>query len=193
MLRSHAREKDSWHRCILVTSKDSNLTKDCIRYLELRLIEMACDAQRSDVTNATASPLIALPKADTSDLEGFLSQVEIALPVLGVSIFRSARRDISIPLGPKSQDVLPPKFTLKHQREGLLAQATDIDGEFTVLTGLQSRGSRIGSGSEEHFSDQREADVTIDFKVAPAVVTRDQVFASPSAASAIATGHSLQW
>lgn len=187
-LSSHAREKDFWQRCILVTSKDSNLTKAHARYLESRLIEMARHAQRSDVMNATAPPLIALPEADISDMESFLSQVEIALPVLGVSILRSAQRNISIPLGPKPLGVLPPRFTLIQQREGLVAHATEIDGEFTVLAGSQTRGSRVGSGSYDHLRDQLEADGTIDVKAVPAVFTRDRVFASPSAASAVVTG-----
>lgn len=187
-LSSHAREKDFWQRCVLVTSKDSNLTKAHARYLESRLIEMAKHAQRSEVKNATAPPLIVLPEADISDMEGFLSQLEIALPVLGVNVFRSAQISTPIVPAPGSVEVAAPNFTLTQLREGLVAHATEIDGEFTVLAGSQARSSRVGSGSYDRLREQLEADGTIDVDVAPAVFTRDRVFASPSAASAVVTG-----
>ena len=187
-LSSHARAKDFWQRCVVITSKDANLTKAHARYLEARLIDMARLAQRCDITNATAPPLIALPEADASDMEDFLTQVEIALPVLGINILRYATS--AAPTAPMVEAGRPilPRFTLPQKKEGLLAHAVEIDGEFTVLAGSQARGSRVGSSSYDGLRDQLVADGTINAREAPAVFTRDRVFASPSAASAVITG-----
>ncbi|MGO2632147.1 MAG: GIY-YIG nuclease family protein [Galactobacter sp.] len=40
-LRAHSKEKSFWNQAVLVTSKDTNLTKSHVRYLESRLIELA--------------------------------------------------------------------------------------------------------------------------------------------------------
>ena len=91
-LRQHAREqggKDFWERAIVLTSKDANLTKAHARYLESSFIALAQQARRSRLVNGTAPPLLPLPEADVSDMEYFIAQVKIILPVLGVNILRA--------------------------------------------------------------------------------------------------------
>lgn len=187
-LSSHSREKDFWQRCVIVTSKDSNLTKAHARYLEARLIDGARNAQRSHVTNATAPTPIALPEADVSDMESFLSQVEIVLPVLGLNVLRSTHRAARPPLSSPALSPVIPAFTLNQQKESLVAHAMEVDGEFTVLTGSQARTNRVGSSSYDRLRDQFEADGTINVTDTPATFTRDVVFASPSAAASVVTG-----
>jgi len=55
-LLSHNRKdaKDFWERTVVIVSKDENLTKSHVRYLESRLIKMAQDARRANLTNNTA-------------------------------------------------------------------------------------------------------------------------------------------
>jgi hypothetical protein len=187
-LSSHSREKDFWQRCLIVTSKDSNLTKAHARYLEARLIDWARSAQRSHVTNVTAPIPIALPEADVSDMESFLSQVEIVLPVLGINVLRSAPRRALAPLTSPVPSLVVPAFTLKQQKESLVSHAMEVDGEFTVLAGSHARSNRVGSSSYDRLRDQLAADGTIDVTVTPATFSRDFVFASPSAAASVITG-----
>ena len=75
--------KDFWDRAIVLTSKDANLTKAHARYLESSFIALAQQARRSRLLNGTAPPLLPLPEADVSDMEYFIAQVKIILPVLG--------------------------------------------------------------------------------------------------------------
>jgi hypothetical protein len=94
-LYQHARAeeqggKDFWDRAIMLTSKDANLTKAHARYLESRFITLASQARRSRLLNGTARAPLPLPEADVSDMEYFITQVKIVLPVLGVNILRSA-------------------------------------------------------------------------------------------------------
>ncbi len=80
-LKQHI-ERDYWQQAIFFVSKDENLTKSHIRYLEGRLIEEATKADRSDLKNAQASGA-RLPESDRADMELFLGKIKQLLPVLG--------------------------------------------------------------------------------------------------------------
>ncbi|WP_218141862.1 GIY-YIG nuclease family protein [Frigoribacterium sp. MCBA15_019] len=192
-LTSHAREKDFWERAVLLTSKDANLTKAHARYLESRFLQIARTAQRSELQNGTAPPLIALPEGDISDMEYFISQALIALPVLGVNVLRGPAVTTAIAeavidtSSPKEAEV---RFVLANRNDNRIAYATEVDGEFTVLAGSQVRQKQNGNGSYVTLRERLERDGTIDASTDPAVFTKNQVFASPSAAAAIVAGRS---
>ena len=61
-LRHHHRQKDFWDRVVVITSKDTNLTKSHGRYLESRLISLAAQAARVTLENGTAPPVPRYPK-----------------------------------------------------------------------------------------------------------------------------------
>jgi hypothetical protein len=191
-LTSHAREKDFWERAVLLTSKDANLTKAHARYLESRFLQIARDAHRSEIVNGTAPPLIALPEGDVSDMEYFITQALIALPVLGVNVLRATPITRTIETGTNETRVidLAPEFTMKQPRENLIAHATEVDGEFTVLVGSQARRRQVGGGSYVGLRERLERDGTIDTTTDPALFTKNQVFASSSAAAAVVAGRS---
>jgi hypothetical protein len=51
--------KDFWNRAIVITSKDTNLTKAHARYLESRFIGLSLEANRATLVNGTAPSPIA--------------------------------------------------------------------------------------------------------------------------------------
>ncbi|PPF53257.1 DUF4357 domain-containing protein [Clavibacter michiganensis] len=202
-LASHQREKDFWQRAVLVTSKDANLTKAHARYLESRFLEIARAAQRAEIVNSTSPPLIGLPEADRSDMEYFITQALIALPMLGVDVLRT-RRFAELPsegiedrAGGASalvDQVAPPTFptfVLANSRSGWTATAIEADGEFSVLKGSQARLTHNGNGSYVELRSRLERDGTLDMSGEHAVFTRDHVFASPSAAASVVGGASV--
>lgn len=75
--------KDFWTRTVVVTSKDENLTKTHIRYLESRLLKVISDANRASLSNGTNPSPPPLPEPDVADMESFLEHVQLVLPVLG--------------------------------------------------------------------------------------------------------------
>lgn len=186
--------KDFWDRAIVLTSKDANLTKAHARYLESRLITLAQQANRARLMNGTAPAPLPLPESDVSDMEYFIAQAKIALPVLGVNLFRNTTVSItpSNPSEPVSaQPIVSPLFEMRLKKHGIVATAQEVDGEFTVLEGSLARASWIGV--EDGYRRLREKLVQ-DGTLLPsadgtlAVFSRNQVFASPSAASAIVSG-----
>ncbi|MBT4732339.1 GIY-YIG nuclease family protein [Candidatus Woesearchaeota archaeon] len=78
--------KDFWNHIAFFISKDENLTKAHIRYIEGRLIEIARSAGRSVVMNNQGSGS-KLPESDREDMEVFLEKMQQVLPVLGIEAF----------------------------------------------------------------------------------------------------------
>jgi hypothetical protein len=74
-LYQHNKEKDFWERFVAVTSKDMNLTKAHVRYLEGRLIGMLKTARKVAVENSNAPDFRLLPEADIADMEAFLEEI----------------------------------------------------------------------------------------------------------------------
>ena len=116
--------KDFWDRAIVLTSKDANLTKAHARYLESRFITLAWQARRARLLNGTSPAPLRLPEADESDMEYFVAQAKIILPVLGVNILRSAAADAD---GAAEVSALArvssPVFALHLKKDGITARA----------------------------------------------------------------------
>ena len=97
---------------VVLTSKDMNLTKPHARYLEARFIALATSANRVTLENQTAQEPIRLPEADQSDMEFFIEQAKIILPVLGVNLLRSTTpQQVPGPSG-RTEDVASPQFRI---------------------------------------------------------------------------------
>lgn len=191
--------KDFWNKVIVVTSKDTNLTKAHARYLESELIRLARQAGRATLDNGTAPPLPTLSEADTSDMDEFLAQTLTVLPVLGLSALKQIPRQTSTPsyvtaeagtLDPATVD-LSPLFETHLAKESISAQANEVDGDFIVLAGSWARRTWIGKDrGYRTLHEQLEATGVL----APStddstlVFTRDYAFSSPSAARSVIVG-----
>lgn len=197
-LRQHVRDKDWWDRIVVVTSKDENLTKSHVRYLESRLIRLATEARRVELTNSTTPPEPRLPEADRSDMDYFVTQLTIILPVLGVNAIRT-RAALAGPGAAAPLDASP-VFHLVNPRSATDARAQVIDGEFTLLAGSRVVAAWTATGSAEStrraydgYRAQHERLLTegaIELADGVAVTTRDIVFGSPSTAGAVILGRS---
>jgi len=87
-IKSHL-SKDFWNNIVFFITKDENLTKAHIRYIEGRLIELAKSANRSVIMNSQSSGA-KLPESDREDMEVFLEKLQQVLPVLGIEAFVQA-------------------------------------------------------------------------------------------------------
>jgi len=189
-LREHHRKKE-WDRVVIITSKDANLTKAHARYLESRLIELANAAGRVSVDNGNAPGIPALPEADRSDMDYFVAQLQIVLPVLGINAIRVKQ--------PRASKDFP-VFHLRHAKSGVDARAQEIDGEFTMLAGSKVVASWHGIGKAvstrkayTSYRNQHEHLLSLGSIVVEGDhgrLTRNVVFPSPSTAGAVALGRS---
>ena len=198
-LRNHQRNKEFWDRVVVITSTDENLTKGHIRYLEARLIELATRAARVELENGTQPPRAPLPEADRSDMDYFIDQLHVILPVLGVNAIRVREQQ---PLAPgAAADQVSPIFRLLHTKLGVDARAQQVDGEFTMLAGSTivatvRESSRYSPSTAKAYASYRAlheklvANGTIVVADGQGLLTRDAIFSSPSTAGAIALGRS---
>ncbi|OBJ58334.1 GIY-YIG nuclease family protein [Mycobacterium asiaticum] len=195
-LRNH--NKKSWDRVVIITSKDANLTKAHGRYLESKLVALATEAGRVKVDNSTTPAAPALPEADKSDMDYFISQLQIVLPVLGVNAIRVPQPTAVVAIF--GEPTTSPIFRLGHAKLGVDAQAQQIDGEFTMLAGSLVVASWHGVGKAQStrkayrsYRDQHEqlvenGAIVVEGEVGR--VTRNIVFSAPSTAGAVALGRS---
>jgi hypothetical protein len=191
-IRAHVRDesKDFWTRACFITSKDTNLTKAHARYIECRVIELARSADRANLANGNEPAVKSLPESDIADMEFFLAQVQVVLPVVGLDFLRQSPS----PITPSSPQPLsdaaagPVRLQLKSDAHGIEAHALEADGEITVLKGS-------GATVKEDYVANTYAVLRkqlIDegrLRLAPAhdryEFTEDVVFNSPSAAAAV--------
>lgn len=185
--------KDFWERVCLVTSKDQNLTKAHVKYLESKLIGIAASAGRCVLSNGTAHEYAGLPESDRADMAFFLDQIRTVLPVLGFEFLR----ELSKPSAPVVADNAPiversPRFRLDIPKFGVTAHAQEIGGEFFVLKGSRTRKKWIGvDGGYQGLFQQLVADgVLIADGAEHQAFKDDYAFASPSAAAAVVSGRS---
>jgi hypothetical protein len=75
-------ERDFWKTVVFFVSKDENLTKAHIKYLEGKLIETARTVGRFELENSQSSGS-HLPESDSADMDVFLYRMEQLLPILG--------------------------------------------------------------------------------------------------------------
>ena len=188
--------KDFWERTCVVTSKDQNITKAHARYLESRLIAIANAAGTVTVVNSTAPPTAALPEADESDMEFFVDQLRLILPVLGLDFMRLHKTTAQITTdatempGPADSTQV---FRLAKKTKGVKveAQARELDGEFVVLA--ESDAAEDWKGTPSHGYAKLHAQLVKSGKLLPGKEDRrrfaeDLAFRSPSAAAAVILG-----
>jgi hypothetical protein len=108
-----------WHTAIIFTSKDENLTKAHVRYLESRLLGEAIKLKRYTLDQNQAGGS-KLPESDRENMEVFLDRIRQLLPVLG--------SDILTPIG---------QTKVQGQQAAVL---------FCRIKGAEARGQRTASG-----------------------------------------------
>jgi hypothetical protein len=126
-LRGHL-DKDFWNHVVFFVSKDENLTKAHIRYLEGRLIEQARSVGRSMVMNGQSSGA-KLPESDREDMEIFLDRIHQLMPVLGADALQ--------PIG-QSPEGQAETRVLFCEIKGLKARGHLTPNGLVVLTGSQA-------------------------------------------------------
>ena len=177
--------KDFWERTVVIVSKDENLTKSHVRYLESRVIRLAQDAHRAKLVNGTAPEPTKLPEPDEADMEAFLAEVQMILPVLG---FDFTQPKPTSP-GAKPAKESSPIFVL--HKVGTHAKAQEIDGQFVLFAGSTARKKGVPSWqSYKALREKLVADMSLVEGDDPEylVFSEDIAFNSPSAAAAVVLG-----
>lgn len=99
-LEAHYREKEWWSEVIIFTSKDQNLNKAFIQFLEARLVQESHRSNRFIIENGNKPSEPTLSETDKAVCEGFLREIKLCLPIFGINLFddTSSLKSITNPL-----------------------------------------------------------------------------------------------
>jgi hypothetical protein len=180
--------KGFWTRAVAFASKDANLNKAHVKFLEARLVSLGQAAKRAKIENGNAPALPALSEPDRADAEAFLDEMLVIYPLLGVDAFA--------PPAPKPAG--GSVLSLKGAR-GAAATGRDTASGFVVLAGSRVTLDEVKT-LHNYISAQR-ASLVANGVLAPEgatyVLTQDYTFSSPSTAAAVVLGRTangrIEW
>lgn len=180
-VKSHL-DKDFWNHIVFITSKDENLTKSHIRYLEGRLIDQAKQAGRAQVKNSQGSGA-RLPESDREDMEIFLKKIHQLLPVLGVEVL--------VPTSIKAAGATELEL-LSCEIKGLKATGHLTPNGIVVLAGSQAVLNERPSSHKYpwpvNMRQKLKDEGALTVKTDHLLFMQDVEFSSPSAAAVVIHG-----
>jgi hypothetical protein len=187
-LKQHLSDQNKdFKEIIFFISKDELLTKTQIKYLESRLIQIAIDAKTAEIENGNSPNLPTLHEADISDMEYFLEQIKLMLPVMGFRFL------ISSTLNPDTKEKesdTKTKIIFEIKTKSFKANMYESDQGYIVTKGSEAKKSLSKSTTETYRNLRRkliETKILID-KGDKLEFTEDAIFNSPSAASSMVLG-----
>lgn len=200
-LKNHDSQKDFWSEVIIFTSKDDNLTKSHIKYLESRLIEIANQTKRYGLKNGNNPALSALPLPDKDAMEEFLSNIKILTGTLGhkfledpISYKNIPEVEISLTAKTESNTIIETKGELELllNVSGIDASAIQTNEGLVVLQGSNVSNNPTKNYGYGSLRDSLIADKVIESNPNGKLhFSRNYLFNSVSAAAAVILGYSV--
>ena len=176
-------------RACLIVSKDDNLTKAHVRYLESRICALIQAASMAVLVNSAMPDGKRLPEPEIADMERFLFEIAVILPVLGFDMLRRASDS-------KDGDTLvranEPIFTYANTKHGTNARAKATGGKLVVLAGSTACINEVDSVQHSTKNHRRQminnGDLVATADGKHYIFKRDVAFSSPSGAAGVIYG-----
>lgn len=171
-------EKDFWTEALVFISKDENLNKAHIKYLEFSLHDEAVEANRYKIFNSNVPTKPAISEAEIAVMSEFSTNLKLLVGALGFRIFEKLTKSLT-----SKQD----KYHIDAARGAVATGIMTTEG-FVVFKGSKIASTEVPS-MPESFKKKRaqiiSENVVIDFEF-----TQDYLFSSPSTAAAVVMGRS---
>lgn len=180
-LSQHLNQKDFWNEAISFISKDENLNKAHIKYLENRLFEQAKSVSRYILENNTIPTQSSISESDRAEMEEFIENIKILVNTLGHKVFEEKRE------AKRSQHQAI--FYIKSAR-GADAKGEPTSDGFVVLKGSKVATSTVPSITQNfsRLRDELISNEVITERNGLMEISDDYVFSSPSTAAVIVMG-----
>ena len=180
-LNQQLTSKDFWNEAIIFISKDENLNKAHIKYLENRLHDIAKSANRYKIDNSIIPTQSSISESDRAEMEEFIEYIKMLVNTLGHKVFDEKR-----------------EFKPKQKQETFFIQAArgaDGQGEptsdgFVVFKNSKAAGSTVTSMTQNFINfRQKLIDEGVLIKKGEFLeFPEDYIFSSPSTAACIVLG-----
>lgn len=171
-------DKDFWSEALAFISKDENLNKAHIKYLEYTLHKDATEAARFEIFNGNTPNKPAISEAERAVMLEFGEHLRVMVGTLGYKIFE--------PLTKKRTDKQE-TYCISAAR-GADARGFQTNEGFVVLKGSRIADSEVPS-TPQPIKTKRAA-LVAEKQVEGFTLTKDILFSSPSLAAAVVMGRS---
>lgn len=88
-IKQHVAQKEFWSEVILFISKDENLNKAHIKYLENRLYEIAKKVSNYELENNSIPSRSSISESEIAEMEEFIENIKLLTNTLGHRVFES--------------------------------------------------------------------------------------------------------
>lgn len=180
-ITQHLNQKDFWNEAIIFISKDENLNKAHVKYLENRLHDIAINSKRYKIENSITPTLSSISESDRAEMEEFIENIKMLVNTLGHKVFEEKRE-----YKPKQKQEV---FFIKAARgaDGLGEPTSDgfvvFKGSKAAFTVVNSITSNFIKLRDKLIEDQILVDKGEYFEF-----SEDYIFSSPSTAAVIVMG-----
>lgn len=190
--------KRDFHELVFFISKDELLTKAHIKYLESRIIQIAKISKSAEIENTQTPSLPSLHEADISDMEYFLDQIKLILPVTGLELLKPS----VIKIDRNNQHLLKQEATVEMWRiktKNYNAKMYESEEGFIVTEGSEANLNTSKSLTQGYKNLKKKLITSGSLKKEndKLLFAEDVIFNSPSAASNIVLGRQsagpIQW
>lgn len=174
-VKDHDQKKSFWQKALIFVSKDADMTKTDVQYLEYLAVKQAKENNRYNLQENKQTPKEPnLPEYQKDAMDEFFDDIKFLTSFVGINIFE------------KTQSTELPLFSFK--RRGANAYGVYDGNGFTVLRGSILSKDVVNSC---HVVERRELivkDYTYLNEDGHPVLTSDISFSSPSTAAGICGG-----
>lgn len=181
-LKQHISQKEFWNEVILFISKDENLNKAHVKYLENRLYEIANEVDRYSLENNSTPTKSSISESEIAEMEEFIENIKLLTNALGHKVF--------VKLVDESITKNDENIFLINAVRGAKAEGLPSSNGFIVLKGSKIATSTVPSIQKPLLSlRQKIIDDKIVIKEKENLIfTQDYEFSSSSTAAAIVMG-----
>jgi len=179
-LIAHDSKKEFWHTVLAFISKDQNLTKAHVKFLESNCIEVLRKANRCQIENISESSETTLPESDIAEMLEFIEDLQLLASALGFSIFTDISENKI-----KSEDIYFCKG------KGIEAKGSLVDEGFVVYKGSKAttkEAKTIGDWLSGVRKDLIDRNILVQETEEYYLFEKDYVFGSPSTAAGVILG-----
>ena len=195
-LVSHISEKEFWNEAVVFISKDENLNKAHIKYLESRLFEIASIASRYKIQNSNTPTKSSISESDKAEMEEFIEYIKILINTMGFKVFEPLIKQETVNSNNNDDDEI--LYINAGRGANAKGRGANAKGKRTPDGFVVFRNSEIAMDTVKSYRDkglnklrdeliESEIIIKIENKL---VFKSDYLFSSPSAAAMVIMGRS---
>jgi hypothetical protein len=180
-LNQQVSQKDFWNEAIVFISKDENLNKAHVKYLENRLHEIAKFVNRYTIENSIIPTQSSISESDKAEMEEFIDYIKMLVNTLGHKVFEEKRE-----LKSKQKQE---SFFITAAR-GANGQGEPTSDGFVVFKSSKAAATIVNSLSQSSITYRQkliEEGILVN-KGEYFEFTDDYIFSSPSTAAVMIMG-----